>query len=96
MAAALIAMSHVPCALSAQLLPVAPGEHCTTEGAVGVWLPEARFFWAGDYVQRGGTSPYVHDVVATIRALGLEPRTVGAQHVPLTSWEALLRPPSAP
>ncbi len=68
----------------------------TTEGAVGVWLPEARFFWAGDYVQRGGTSPYVHDVVATIRALGLEPRTVGAQHVPLTSWEALLRPPSAP
>lgn len=68
----------------------------STEGAVGVWVPGARFFWAGDYVQPDVTSPYVRDVVSTIRALGLAPRTVGAQHMKLTEWSALSREPGGP
>jgi hypothetical protein len=68
----------------------------STEGALGVWIPGVRFFWAGDYIQPDATSPYVRDVVTTIRALHLEPRTVGAQHMKLTAWSALSRGPGAP
>lgn len=68
----------------------------STEGAVGVWIPGARFFWAGDYVQPDVTSPYVRDVVSTIRALGLAPRTIGAQHMKLTEWSALSPQPGGP
>lgn len=61
----------------------------STETAVGAWIAPDRFFWAGDYVQGGGTSPYARDVVSTIRQLGLVPLTVGAQHVSTTPWPTL-------
>lgn len=61
----------------------------STETAVGAWIAPDRFFWAGDYVQGGGTSPYARDVVSTIRQLGLVPLTVGAQHASVTPWPAL-------
>ncbi|HVZ49771.1 MAG TPA: hypothetical protein VG916_13380 [Gemmatimonadaceae bacterium] len=60
----------------------------STETAIGAWVGQSRFFWAGDYVQRDPTSPYSRDVAHTIRALGLVPLKVGAQHVPLTDWTA--------
>lgn len=66
-----------------------PLGNTSTETAIGAWLPQGRFFWAGDYVQPSAISPYARDVVATIRALGLDPLKVGAQHVPLTEWAAL-------
>ena len=55
----------------------------STEGAVGAWLPGEGFFWAGDYIQNGATSPYARDVAATLRALRLSPTKIGAQHMPL-------------
>jgi hypothetical protein len=58
----------------------------STEGAVGVWIPSAKYFWAGDYVQNGADSPYARDIVATIRKLGLVPAKIGAQHIRLTDW----------
>lgn len=61
----------------------------STEGAVGAWISPDRFFWAGDYVQGTGTSPYQRDVVMSIRGLGLTPVKVGAQHVPLSDWAVL-------
>lgn len=67
----------------------------TTEGAIGAWLRSDRFFWAGDYVQGTPTSPYVRDVIRTIRHLGLDPALVGGQHVKPVDWPALreqLRP----
>jgi hypothetical protein len=61
----------------------------TTEGAVGAWIPSARFFWAGDYVQNSADSPYARDIVATVRALGLSPLKVGAQHIKPIDWSEL-------
>lgn len=61
----------------------------STENAVGAWVRDDRFFWAGDYVQGDARSPYARDVVLTIRVLGLEPLKVGAQHVPQSDWHAL-------
>jgi hypothetical protein len=61
----------------------------STETALGVWMPAIRYFWAGDYIQGGGTSPYQRDVVRTIRSLGLTPDKVGAQHIKLTNWSEL-------
>jgi hypothetical protein len=55
----------------------------TTEGAVGAWLPGEGFFWAGDYIQNNQTSPYGRDVARTLRALGILPTKIGAQHMPL-------------
>ncbi|HSA56695.1 MAG TPA: hypothetical protein VLE53_13380 [Gemmatimonadaceae bacterium] len=65
----------------------------STEGAVGAWIGPDRFFWAGDYVQGTETSPYQRDVVRTIKALGLTPHKVGAQHVPLSDWSVLSADP---
>lgn len=62
----------------------------TTEGAVGVWLPASRFFWAGDYVQNSPDSPYARDIVATIRSLALSPIKVGAQHIKPMDWAELV------
>jgi hypothetical protein len=61
----------------------------STEMAIGAWVPADRFFWAGDYVQSDAASPYARGVVATLRALAIEPLTVGAQHVPQSDWSAL-------
>ena len=58
----------------------------STEGAVGVWIPSAKYFWAGDYVQNGPDSPYARDIVATVRKLGFMPAKIGAQHIRLTDW----------
>lgn len=66
-----------------------PLRNTSGENAIGAWLPQGRFFWAGDYVQPTAVSPYARDVAETIRALGLDPLKVGAQHVPLTEWAAL-------
>ncbi len=62
----------------------------TTELAIGVWMPGIKYFWAGDYVQNGAASPYAVDVVKTIRALGLTPETIGAQHIKLTPFSELV------
>lgn len=63
----------------------------STEGAVAVWVAPDRFLWAGDYVQPTPVSPYAKDVVRTVRALGLVPENVGAQHAPLTPWKTMLQ-----
>jgi hypothetical protein len=61
----------------------------STELAIGVWMPNEKYFWAGDYVQGSPDSPYARDVVRTVRALGLTPLKVGAQHIKLTDWRDL-------
>jgi hypothetical protein len=61
----------------------------TTELALGVWIPGIKYFWAGDYVQNDAASPYLVDVVRTIRALKLSPETIGAQHIKLTTFADL-------
>lgn len=58
----------------------------STETAVGVWLPEVRYLWAGDYVQNSPDSPYARDILATVKALGIAPLKLGAQHIKLTDW----------
>jgi hypothetical protein len=58
----------------------------STETAVGVWMPEPRYFWAGDYVQNSPDSPYARDILATVKALRLAPLKLGAQHIKLTEW----------
>ena len=63
----------------------------STEGAVGAWVPGDQFFWAGDYIQGDVTSPYARDVAATIRALGIAPVKIGAQHVTLSDGAEFLR-----
>ncbi|HEX6943622.1 MAG TPA: hypothetical protein VF128_11885 [Gemmatimonadaceae bacterium] len=63
----------------------------STEGAVAVWVGPDRFFWAGDYIQGDPTSPYARDVAESIRALGLSPAKVAAQHVPLLDGPDFLR-----
>ncbi|MEP6765476.1 MAG: hypothetical protein ABJB66_14270 [Gemmatimonadaceae bacterium] len=59
----------------------------TTEGALGVWLADSKYWWAGDYVQPDAGSPYYFDVVRTVRGLGLEPVKVGSQHSKLLDWK---------
>lgn len=61
----------------------------STEGAVAAWLPAAQFLWAGDYVQPTPISPYAADVKWVVARLGLQPRWLGAQHMPLTEWGKL-------
>jgi glyoxylase-like metal-dependent hydrolase (beta-lactamase superfamily II) len=68
----------------------------STEGAVGAWIPGDRFFWAGDYVQNDPSSPYARDVAATLRALGIAPAKVGAQHVSVSDGPEFLRRFSTP
>lgn len=63
----------------------------STEGAIGAWVAGDRFFWAGDYIQNDATSPYGRDVAATLRALGLSPAKIGAQHVTLSDGPEFLR-----
>ena len=58
----------------------------STEGAVGVWLPRERYFWAGDYAQPSPGSPYMRDIVRTVHDLSLSPLKLGAQHMKLTEW----------
>lgn len=63
----------------------------STEGAMGAWVPSEQFFWAGDYIQNDARSPYGRDIAATLRALGLTPAKIGAQHVPLLAGADFLR-----
>ena len=63
----------------------------STEGAIGAWVPGDQFFWAGDYVQGGGDSPYARDVADTLRALGIAPAKIGAQHVTLSDGPEFMR-----
>ncbi|MFN8670270.1 MAG: hypothetical protein U0164_24035 [Gemmatimonadaceae bacterium] len=63
----------------------------STEGAIGVWLANARTFWAGDYVQQTDQpSVYARDVVRTIVARGLQPERICAQHVPMVPWTTIV------
>jgi hypothetical protein len=61
-------------------------QNTSTETAVGAWIAGDKFLWAGDYIQGDPSSPYVRDVVATVRALGLHPDKVSAQHIKLSDW----------
>ena len=62
-----------------------------SEGALVAYLPETGFLWAGDHVQTvDGPSDYAAEVVAAVRREGWTPRTVAAQHLPLTPWQAVL------
>lgn len=58
----------------------------STETAIGVWIPDVRYLWAGDYVQNSPDSPYARDILATVKALGIAPLKLGAQHIKLTDW----------
>ena len=73
-------------ALAGGDIVVYPLRGTSAETAIGVWLPKDRYFWAGDYIQSGAESPYTRDVVKTVRALGIAPVKVGAQHIKLTDW----------
>lgn len=58
-----------------------------SEGSLLAWLPEARFLWAGDYVQTiREPSAYAQEVMAAARRAGIRPERVAAQHLPLTPW----------
>lgn len=58
-----------------------------SEGALMAWLPEARFLWAGDYVQTA-TEPswYATEVWQAVVRAGIAPERVAAQHLALTPW----------
>jgi hypothetical protein len=75
--------------LAGGALVVYPLRGTSAELAVGVWVPQAHFFWAGDFVQGSPESPYARDVIRTVRALGLAPALVGAQHIKVTAWSDL-------
>ena len=80
-----------PATLGAGGVQVAPIGGIGSEGALVAYLPEAGFLWAGDYVQTvDGPSTYAAEVVAAVRREGWAPRTVAAQHLPLTPWQAVL------
>jgi hypothetical protein len=58
-----------------------------SEGALMAWLPDARFLWAGDYVQTT-TEPswYATEVWQAVVRAGIAPERVAAQHLGLTAW----------
>jgi hypothetical protein len=61
-----------------------------SEGAIMVWLPEADFLWAGDYIQSSDTpSTYAAEVLEAVRRLGIAPGRFAAQHHELTPWAAI-------
>lgn len=62
-----------------------------SEGALMVWLPRARFLWAGDYVQTvASPSEYAAEVVEAARRAKLAPERVAAQHLRPTDWQAVV------
>jgi hypothetical protein len=62
-----------------------------SENAIGVFARDGEFLWASDYIQnlREPTS-YLDEVYTTVHRLGLSPKLVAAEHIPLTKWESLL------
>jgi hypothetical protein len=61
-----------------------------SETAVMVWLPEAGFLWAGDYVQDSDApTTYAREVWRAARRAGIAPDRFAAQHHPLSEWEKL-------
>lgn len=63
-----------------------------SEGALLVSIPGEKFVWAGDYVQRvDQPTQYAREVVKTLTTLGITPDRIAAQHLPLTSWSAVLK-----
>lgn len=61
-----------------------------SEGAVMVWLPDADFLWAGDYIQSSDApSTYAAEVLEAARRVGIEPGRFAAQHHALAEWSVI-------
>ena len=71
---------------------VLPIDGVGSEGAQMVFLPDAGFLWAGDFVQTGGPESfsrvYAEEVAVAVARAGLVPTHVAAMHFPLTPWSA--------
>jgi hypothetical protein len=71
---------------------VLPIDGVGSEGAQMVFLPDAGFLWAGDFVQPGGPESfsrvYAEEVAAAVTRAGIVPTHVAAMHFPLTVWSA--------
>ncbi|HEX5581023.1 MAG TPA: hypothetical protein VFX39_05550, partial [Gemmatimonadaceae bacterium] len=63
-----------------------------SEGALMAWLPEARFLYAGDFVQSArAPSAYTTEVVQAVCRVGIAPERVAAMHLGVTPWEVVER-----
>lgn len=61
-----------------------------SEGALMAWIPKDGVLWAGDYVQRvDKPSVYASEVVRAAHRVGIEPRTVVAQHQEPVKWSVV-------
>ena len=65
-----------------------PIDGAATEVALAALVRPSSFLWASDFVQSlGAPTQYVDEVVAAVRRVGISPRKVAAEHMPLTEWE---------
>lgn len=66
-----------------------------SEVALMAYIPEDRFLWAGDYIQRTDQpAAYTTEVWNATQRVGIKPERTAAQHLRLTPWktiESLLR-----
>lgn len=78
--------------LAGGAIVVHPIRGVASEGALLVSIPGEKFVWAGDYVQRADQpTQYAREVVRTVTELGIAPDRIAAQHLPLTSWSAVIK-----
>jgi hypothetical protein len=69
-----------------------PIDGIASEGALMAFVRGQRFLWASDYVQTlQEASRYGREVAAAVRRVGVAPRRLAAEHLPLSEWAALLR-----
>jgi hypothetical protein len=67
-----------------------PIDGVASEGALMAFVPEAKFLWAGDYIQdNSAPSQYATEVWLATRRVGVTPERVAAQHLQLTSWSKI-------
>ncbi|MCU0646759.1 MAG: hypothetical protein MUF00_02080 [Gemmatimonadaceae bacterium] len=66
-----------------------------SEGALMVYVRDAGFLWAGDFIQPGGPDSfsrvYAEEVVAAVARAGVAPERYAAMHSPLTEWAKVPR-----
>lgn len=68
-------------------LYLAPIDGIGSEGALMAYLPQQRFLWASDFIQRADQpTAYTTEVWQAARRAGFDPLQTAAQHLPLTAW----------
>ncbi|MBX6364433.1 MAG: hypothetical protein IRZ00_11245 [Gemmatimonadetes bacterium] len=79
-----------PTAAAGGALRLVPLDGMGSEGAIVAYVRDARFLWAGDYVQNlREPTVYASDVWEAVRRAGITPERVGAMHIPPAPWSAV-------